>query len=130
VFSKQNRKAFTMIELIFVIVVIGILSAIAVPKFAATRDDAVIARARDTVASLRSALSTLRQKNILKGTFDDVNGTALLGEINYGLTSDWSVSGDTFTFTAPDGSTCSFTINNNRLLRDSTCSSTSGLNDL
>jgi len=34
------KKSFTMIELIFVIVIIGILAAIAIPKLAATRDDA------------------------------------------------------------------------------------------
>ena len=34
------KKAFTMIELIFVIVIIGILAAIAIPKLAASRDDA------------------------------------------------------------------------------------------
>jgi general secretion pathway protein G len=39
------RKAFTMVELIFVIVIIGILSAVAIPKLAATRDDAKVARA-------------------------------------------------------------------------------------
>ncbi len=36
------KKAFTMVELIFVIVIIGILAAVAIPKLAATRDDAVI----------------------------------------------------------------------------------------
>lgn len=33
-------RAFTMVELIFVIVILGILAAVAIPKLAATRDDA------------------------------------------------------------------------------------------
>jgi len=38
------RKAFTMIELIFVIVIIGILASVAIPKLAATRDDSYNAK--------------------------------------------------------------------------------------
>jgi prepilin-type N-terminal cleavage/methylation domain-containing protein len=37
---KNSRKAFTMIELIFVIVIIGILASVAIPRLSATRDDA------------------------------------------------------------------------------------------
>ena len=65
----SSKKGFTMIELIFVIVVIGILSAIAIPKLAATRDDATITKAIATVGSVRSAVATERQKRILKGDF-------------------------------------------------------------
>ena len=75
--QRSSRKAFTMIELVFVIVVIGILSAIAIPKFAATRDDAVITKARTTVASVRSAISTERQKRILRGDFNPISDLAI-----------------------------------------------------
>ncbi|AKF24224.1 hypothetical protein YH65_01540 [Sulfurovum lithotrophicum] len=37
---KQMRRGFTMIELIFVIVIIGLLAGIAIKKLSATRDDA------------------------------------------------------------------------------------------
>ena len=68
----NNRKAFTMLELTFVIVVIGILSAVAIPKFAATRNAAEISKAKTTVAAVRNAVATEKQKRILKGDF--VNG--------------------------------------------------------
>jgi len=68
-----------MIELVFVIVVIGILSAIAIPKLAATRDDAVITKARTEVASVRSSMATERQKRILRGDFTAI--TAVDGTV-------------------------------------------------
>jgi len=73
----SSKKAFTMIELVFVIVVIGILSAIAIPKFAATRGDAIMTKAKATIGSVRSAIATERQKRILRGDF------TAIGKLSY-----------------------------------------------
>ena len=45
------KRGFTMIELIFVIVIIGILAVIAIPKLNATRDDAKIATSLQNLAT-------------------------------------------------------------------------------
>lgn len=69
----MKRTAFTMIELVFVIVVLGILAAIAIPKFAATRDDAQVAKGRSDVAAIRSAIVSERQTRLLQGSSTYIN---------------------------------------------------------
>ena len=114
--KKRDRKAFTMIELVFVIVVIGILSAIAIPKFAATRDDAIITKGRTTVAAMRSAIATERQKRILRGDFSPIDSAWVESNATtYGLGSDWSG----LTFNAPGGTSCTFSVSSNKLIKGS-----------
>jgi general secretion pathway protein G len=117
------KKAFTMVELVFAIVIIGILASVAVPKLAATRDDAEIVTARTTVAALRTAISTERQKRILRGSFTDITGAEAEALLDYGLTPGWVVNTSThqFTFTGPSGDICIFNVSNNKLEKDNSC---------
>ena len=68
----KNRKAFTMIEIIFVIVVIGILATIAIPRFGEAADSAYIAKAQTTITSVRSVLAAEKQRRILRGDFTPI----------------------------------------------------------
>ncbi|MDD7091093.1 MAG: type II secretion system protein [Campylobacteraceae bacterium] len=68
------KKGFTMIELIFVIVILGILASVAIPRLAATREDAEISAA---VANIRTLISDVSAYYTAKGEF----GSAKWSEI-------------------------------------------------
>jgi prepilin-type N-terminal cleavage/methylation domain-containing protein len=52
---KRNTKGFTLIELLIVVVIIGILAAIAIPKFAATKEKAYLATMKTDLKNLATA---------------------------------------------------------------------------
>ncbi len=63
-------RAFTLIELIFVIVLIGILSVVALPRFTGMRDNAKIASELSTAASVQTALDACHGEWIInEGSF-------------------------------------------------------------
>src|SRR5881392_4239723 len=51
----MNRKGFTLIELVIVVVIIGILAAIAIPKFANTKGKAYLASMKSDLRNLVTA---------------------------------------------------------------------------
>ncbi|MEO6778817.1 MAG: prepilin-type N-terminal cleavage/methylation domain-containing protein [Gemmatimonadaceae bacterium] len=52
---KRSNKGFTLIELLIVVVIIGILAAIAIPKFAATKEKAYLATMKTDLKNLATA---------------------------------------------------------------------------
>jgi prepilin-type N-terminal cleavage/methylation domain-containing protein len=51
----RNRQGFTLIELLIVVVIIGILATLAIPKFANTKEKAVVASMKSDLRNLASA---------------------------------------------------------------------------
>jgi len=102
---KKNKNAFTMIELVFVIVILGILASVAIPRLTSTRADAIVTKGRADIASIRSAIVTERQARLITGDSDYIDGDDLdtadglfAGVLMYGMASgadsgDWSSSG-------------------------------------
>jgi len=78
-----RHSAFTMIELVFVIVILGILAGVAIPRLAVTRDDAMIVKGKSQVAAIRSGIALQKSKRLLEG-----NTTALTLDTNTTTTAE------------------------------------------
>ena len=99
----RNRKGFTLIELLIVVVIIGILAAIAIPKFATTKDKAKLASIKTDLRNYMTAQEAYFSDNATYGT------DAQLSAAPYSFTLS---SGNAFTASAGAAGTWSAAVNN------------------
>jgi len=68
---KQVQRGFTLIELVMVIVILGVLAAVAIPKFVDLKADAQVAALQGVVGGINSASAVnyaAKSANSAKGT--------------------------------------------------------------
>ena len=73
------RRGFTLIELLIVVVIIGILAAIAIPKFAATKDKAKLAAVRTDLRNAETAEESYFSDYNTYGTVAQLQAGPLIG---------------------------------------------------
>src|SRR2546421_12837592 len=83
----MNRKGFTLIELLIVVVIIGILAAIAIPKFANTKEKAYLASMKSDLRNLVTAEEAYFADSIKYTTTNTCTNPAPAGSIAYCVTT-------------------------------------------
>ncbi len=91
---KQLQRGFTLIELVMVIVILGVLAAVAIPKFVDLKGDAVTAATQGVAGALSSAAAinyAARSANSTKGNAV-ANCTDVATSMQGGLPSGYTIT--------------------------------------
>jgi prepilin-type N-terminal cleavage/methylation domain len=114
-----ERKGFTLIELLIVVVIIGVLAAIAIPKFARTKERAFVATMK---ADLRN-LATYEERYAVDSAGTYFSGTATSTTSLLGFQASQNV---TVTATAIAGASATWAAVATHTLTSKQCSSSAG----
>lgn len=96
---KRTQQGFTLIELVMVIVILGVLAAVAVPKFVDLSSDARSAAVQGVAGGITSASSVnyaARSANSARGTATNTNcSSAAAAILEGGLPTGYSLNSGT-----------------------------------
>lgn len=89
--AVQDRacpRAFSLLEVLVVVVVLGILAAVVVPRFTGVQDEARASALQSALGGVRSGLATFRTNALISGTDPyptiaqlEANGTVIQGDL-------------------------------------------------
>lgn len=86
--TQGNTRAYTLLEVLIVVIIIGILAAVVVPRFAGATDEARTSSLQSVLGGVRSSIASYRTRAVIAGddpfpTLAELNtqGTVLANEV-------------------------------------------------